>query len=93
MHLTLLRSVYENYYNSGMQTVLTSNIIIIILSLPPARPTADHRLRSEISLTSGTCEVGRIDADVKQGIQRCAYLAPVECDGGCCRDGDLTCTW
>ena len=84
----------SNFSNSGIDAVLTTEIIIIIiLSLPPSRPTAHHRLRTEVSLTSSAGEVGGIDADVEKGIQCCAYLAPVECDGGCCRDGNLTCTW
>lgn len=63
------------------------------MSLPPARSTADHRLRSEVSLATSACVERRVDADVKESIQCGAYLAPIERDSCCCRNSDLTCTW
>lgn len=52
---------------SRTQSILTRKIIVI-LSLPPTRPAADHRLRSKVSFASGASKNWRIDADIKESI-------------------------
>ena len=57
----------RNSYLSRTQSLLTREIIVIILSFP-TRPAADHRLRSKVSFATGASKEWRVDADVKQGI-------------------------